>query len=677
MHNVSTAYKRAMDKPLRDRSFIQIGLGAINLEAQGTAEIYDTDLSYWSNERTVFVTDQPEEEYATYEQNFIKADGKLLFMPEENSPLPIRNVGVAANKILDGIKIKFDNAYAIKGLTINFGTKYPTEFTINDIHFNNDAEIFTTTQLIGEVDSLEIKPIKFVNGLNGRLRIRNMLMGVGLNFSNEDVSDCSYEEFVSAITEELPSIKFSANILDPEHKYNVDSKDSFINFLEAGQNVSVAYGTTLADGTVEWIPLCNLSLTEWSSTRGKFSFTADDIFANREEEYSLANRIYTRSAYTEIENVLKDMGLTPDDYDIDNYLAAVTLNNPIEPTSHKEALQVIANACRCYVTQDYNGKVIVRPNFVLVVEPEDIQVSDDNTGTAYSKVDNVLVGSTDVYGDFTQNFIRADGSQFILPTTDNYLNTGYVSKEIAKFNGEFLENPKIVLEMDAAYTFFGYKINFDGNPPKEMKVITYLYDSLVSTQTVTDLKEENAIFYEFKRFNKIVFEFTKGAANNRVLVRKISFGDYNDFHLTMNNMYEAPYGTRENTVKSVSVKIHTYVNETDNDGNIVPKLVDDDVWYTLQINNVGDNILVQNPLVSNEDMAERLAEWLGNYYKNNVNYEVQYRGDARLNAADIIHMDSDAINNLQVAVERHSLSYNGAWRGSLVLRKALRKGEEE
>ena len=28
MHNVSNAYKRAMEKPLRDRGYIQVGLGA-------------------------------------------------------------------------------------------------------------------------------------------------------------------------------------------------------------------------------------------------------------------------------------------------------------------------------------------------------------------------------------------------------------------------------------------------------------------------------------------------------------------------------------------------------------------------------------------------------------------------------------------------------------------------
>ena len=67
-----------------------------------------------------------------------------------------------------------------------------------------------------------------------------------------------------------------------------------------------------------------------------------------------------------------------------------------------------------------------------------------------------------------------------------------------------------------------------------------------------------------------------------------------------------------------------------------------------------------------------IAEWLGNYYSNNISYDVEYRGDPALDSADIIYMDSDVVNNLQVEVENHRINFNGSLKGSLALRRAMR-----
>lgn len=40
-------------------------------------------------------------------------------------------------------------------------------------------------------------------------------------------------------------------------------------------------------------------------------------------------------------------------------------------------------------------------------------------------------------------------------------------------------------------------------------------------------------------------------------------------------------------------------------------------------------------------------------------------------------MESKELNNMQVAIVEHNLKFNGVWNGTLGLRKALRKGEEQ
>lgn len=674
MHKVSRAYKEAMKQPLREVGYIQIGLGAISLEAQGTASVESGNtFAYWSDDTTLFSDYTQLDDYATMEQNFFKADGSMNFVPEESPYSQFNNVGVATRDLFGDVKISFADAYAIKGLTIDFGENYPTAFTVTTdngtVHtFANNTQTFLTTDVIGLlVKSITIHPISFKGG-QGRLRIKHALMGVGLNFSNADVADSNFNEFVSAISKEVSSASFSADILDPNDRFNVDDQSSFINFLKIGQRVEVKGGQTLADGTIEWLTIATLLLNEWSSERGKFTFSAVDRFANASGDYELGNNISTRTAYSEAVSILTDMGLDVTEYDVDYYLQNITLTNPMPKANHKECLQLLCNACRCVCYQDYDGRIVIRPNFALVIEPEDITVTTDSEA-AWSKPTNVIAGSEAIYADMTKNFFSADGSQNFLPENgEAYLETGYVTELVADGDGAFLTTPSITYAFDAGYTYYGFYIGFDGNPPIQMRIKTYLSNTLVETKVFTNLENENYIFEEFDRFDTAVFEFVVASEHDRVLVNKISFGDYNDYNLSNMEMTDTLYGTRERTVKAVKVKVFSY---TQNPGE-EPKQTDDDVWYTYPMNTVGDVIEVENELIGSMEQAQTVAEWLANYYTNNVVYDAEYRGDPRLNANDIIHVQSEVLSSLQVAIETNDLTFNGAWHGNLTMRRALK-----
>ena len=134
-------------------------------------------------------------------------------------------------------------------------------------------------------------------------------------------------------------------------------------------------------------------------------------------------------------------------------------------------------------------------------------------------------------------------------------------------------------------------------------------------------------------------------------------------------MMTNPIGYKERRVKSVKCKVFTYQNDVE--GKYL--LVEDNVFAEKSINPVGETKTIQNPLISTEEQAELLVEWIGNYYANNISYDVDYRGRPDINATDIIRMDSEKIDNLQVEITTHSLRFNGgALSGSLELRRALR-----
>ncbi len=668
MISVSNAYKQAMSKRLRDRAYISVGIGIINQDAQESGKV-NTDLGYWSK-GNVFDTNQSNIEYATLENNYFRVDGTMYFMPENEGLAQFLTNGIATSDVLQPIRIDFPQIYAIKGITLEFGSAYPTEFRIETaektLNYTNDASKFVTHDVLGDTDYITITPISMVGGQQ-RFRLQSILMGVGLQYSNTQTKDLTLTEFVSSISDELPSEDLKFTFYDEENRFNVDDDNSFIDFLETMQRVTLSFGITLDNGTVEWNQIATMYLKDWKSQKGIVSLTATDRLEQMEDEYSLANRIYDRTARDEAESIFADAGLQPDEYYIDEYLNDVQLHNPMPQGTRKECLQLLANACRCIIRQDTNGRIMILANFANVLDPSDLSVSTNGVAE-WSKPENVLIGTDVVYADLTQDFFKADGSMYFLPEDENYLETSYVSEQIADENGLFEVNPTITITMPAAYTYFGVNLKFDGNPPQEMIIHTYNAGELVGSKAFTDLSDDSTLLNEFKSFDTMVFEFTKGYPNNRVLLNKITFGDLSDYVLTKADMMSNPIGYKEKRVKAVRCKIYTY--ENDSQGN--PKEIEDEVFAIKTLNEVGEIKTVQNPLISTQEHAELLAEWIGNYFANNISYDVDYRGEPRNNAGDIIYMESDCIDNLQVEITKHTLKYNGAFSGSMELRRALK-----
>ena len=668
MIKVSNAWKQAMSKKLRERIYVSVGIGIVNQEAQSSGYVSSQSL-YWSN-GNIFNRIENNLYYATMEQNFFRADGSMYFAPENNQFQTIVN-GEVTLDILQSIRIDFPIFYGIKGITIDFGEYYPTQFTIETsektITYDNNSANFTTNDVLGETNYIIIKPISMIGGQQ-RFRIKNILFGVGLCYTNKHTKSLSMSEDINSISNELPSYSMDYSFFDVNNYFNVDDENSFIKFMETMQKISISFGVTLDDLSIEWNQIATMYLKDWSSKDGVVSISATDRLTQMEDEYTLGNRIYDRTAYAEAESIFADAGLQPDEYYIDEYLRDVPLHNPMPDGTHKECLQLLANACRCIIQQDENGVIQIRANFANVIDPTEISVTNNGIAS-WSKPQNVLIGTNIIYADMTKNFFGMNGTMYFMPEDSNYLETSYVSEQIADDYGLFQENPQLTIKMPFAYTYFGVNIQFDGNHPKELIIHTYKDVNLIESVKFDGLTQNNFLLNEFYQFDTMVFEFTKGYPNNRVLVNKISFGDLSDYTLTKTDMMSKPTGYREKAVKFVKCKIYTYT--TDEKGN--PKEVEDNVFFSKQINEVGETKTIQNPLVSTQEHAELLCNWIGNYYYNNVSYDVDYRGEPRINATDIIHMDSDVLNNLQVEISNHSLNFNGgALSGRLELRRALK-----
>lgn len=666
-NNVSREYKECMNAPLRNRMYIMVSLGVVNQDAQGNGT-FSSDLAIWSNKNSPWNNRALDAEYATFEENFAKADGSMVFLPELDNYNP--NVGIASNEIMGTIVVKFPYSYDIKGITLNFGEAYPTSFKVvtdsKEYTYSNDSQIFETTDNLGITKQISIIPLEMVGGAQ-RLRIKKILMGVGLNYTNAEIQNMNITEDINAISSEIPSINFDLTILDPDNVYNVDNDDSFINYLQTGQPVNVAIGLELDSGSTEYVQVAKLLLSNWQSKKNTMSFNAIDKFVLLDDDYE-DNRIHTRTLYDDAEAILTFCGFEPDEYVIDDCLHDVTITNPLPRTSCKELLQLIANAGRCIVYQNREGLIVFKANFATVIDPEDVSVSTSSQAD-WSNPSNVMRGSEYVYADFTRNFASADGSMYFMPENgEGYLDTSFVSAEIANDNGEFEVTPSITLELQAGFTYYGLTVLFDGNPPQQMVINTSYLGEDVQEIVINEPDKRAYIPDGFKLFDKMVISFPVGVPKNRVLVNKITFGELTDYYMSYYNIIGDVLGRRETKTKNVLVKVYTYELDEDNE----PVEVEDNVYYTQNINPQGANVTLENPLIGTMELAQDVAEWLGFYYSNNVSYTADYRGDPRLNASDLLYLESDVLNNLQVEIETHKLTFDGSLKGSLNLRRAIR-----
>ena len=376
MREVSNDYKIAMESMRRDRAYISISLGVVNSDAQESAQVTSA-CADWCRPNAIFSNRQLTKHYATMENNYFKMDGSMYFMPEDVQSVSPEAV---SEYVLGDVLIDFGTVVNLKGLTIEFGETYPIEFSLETQNYSNtflnNSKDFVTTDNFGETSYIRITPIMMVGGQQ-RLRINSILFGVGLSFGNSDVQNFTYDDFVSTISEELPSASISVNLFDKFDQFNVDDKNSYIGFLDTGQEVNVSFGVTLKDKTIEWLKHSTLYLSDWDSQKGYFSISAVDKLSSLNDDYTKANRLYQRTAYEEAVSIFEDAGLTSDEYIIDNVLKDVVLTNPMPEATHKECLQLLANASRCIIRHNEQGQIVIKANFANSITSNEITVSSN------------------------------------------------------------------------------------------------------------------------------------------------------------------------------------------------------------------------------------------------------------------------------------------------------------
>lgn len=364
MQNVSNAYEESMKSINRNRGYIRATVGIINSEAQKNIVVDKaTKTTAFSNLTAPFGGDETKI-YATCEKGLSRLDSSLFFMPRSNSDY--YNNGIVTQDIRGSVIFKFGDTepLTVKGLTVDFGWCYPTEFDIKTDsgtkHYRNVEQTWTTEDVFTDVTYIKITPTK-MRYTYDRLRIYAFKCGLAKIFTNEEVTNYTSKDFVSSIAETIPSMDVSLKVDNQSGYYDPDNPDSAIQYMEIGQELKVQFGYDVGQGNIEWLPEQTTYLSKWSADSREATFNATDRFVFLSETY-YKGKVYENgiSAYDLAVLVLTDAGLGEDEYYIDNTLKNVTVHNPLPSVTHGECLQIIANLCRCTLSVDRQNRIHIQ-----------------------------------------------------------------------------------------------------------------------------------------------------------------------------------------------------------------------------------------------------------------------------------------------------------------------------
>lgn len=384
MYTVSTGYNEQNFRAIRNASHIKIAFGVV--DPQGAILSNPTDnghLDYSAVDR-VDMGIGVSQTYQTLEHNRFILDGKNTLA--EHTDFLFQ--GYVGNLISNAagiwetpptVTIEFDDYTKFSALTFNFDTtmdEYPVEMQItaykdetvvsDETVYPNKAENWIYGTELPTLNKLVIIMKKSLRPYR-RARILSLLWGFTQELTEADISECTMQHTVEMLSANLPKFTFNFTMLDQSKRYDPESPDTLWDYLESLQPVNVQIGQDLDDGTIEWIPLCNLYTTGDVSV-GAQGVVTEVTFQTK----ALLNHLDTKfthglwrpnnpiSLYDLAQEVIAEV-----EYDktviLDDVLKTIYTSTPLPIESVAVCLQLIANAGMCVLDTNRSGAISITP----------------------------------------------------------------------------------------------------------------------------------------------------------------------------------------------------------------------------------------------------------------------------------------------------------------------------
>lgn len=760
MYNVSQRYKDGMKRDLRERSYIRVNFGIVNQEAQSSAVIdwaNTNPAETYSESSYMFNNGNDDVDYATFERDFVKVDGSQIFYNDTNINKYISSSFVTEqNPVKVTVNLNVAEPQEIKGLTVSFGDLYPVKFDVINVTTgktiisvtDNTSATWISEEVLSDVTSIRFVFYKMKSS-PARLRINYILFGLGKSYTNDNVIESSLEESISPINENLPQYDFSVQLDNyPDENgvryFDVDNPSSTINFLKKGQEIDVYYGYELptdseeddestveelsegSSGEIEWVKGGHFYLSEWESNDTTATIKATDILRNKEDTYDKG--VYNSSGTTYYDlcvSVLADMGIK--NYELSNVLKQFKTTTPIPKVTHKEVLQLIANACGCTVMVDRDGKVIIglspgdkngytELNTKNVTKSESGYVSSEVSNTRgvfsnppefhyefYERTNvnenligyyygaSVVNGVELQFGEVLPDEIRiTNGASLNLVVSENIqanmnIPFGSVNHELSSLTVTFPKtkngNEKLSIKKIKPVSATGFEMdktdiseNITVTKLNTLQNVTVSFSKYVPSTTPEEIAT-STYEYSIDDKTKVTETFTFDEPYTKYYAKLVH-------HTTNSEGEEVDY---EEVASSSWAKVTKqgayFVEMTYHKGDgcggsntlrvYGNKLNKTDYTHTITYNDTGDVIAWENPLMDNRDQARIMATLIGNYYEDDMEYSYSTRGNPELDVNDIVYQENDYHDDMSVRIINHTTNFNGSFSGSVTARREV------
>lgn len=614
-----------------------------------------------------------------------------------------------------------------------YPTRFTIETNNTNREYTNEKSVFITEDVFDGTNYILIKPIEMVNG-QGRLRIYKMSFGVVDSFGNTEVISCSINEFVSPTTETLPSKDVEIIIDNQDEYYNPDNDNSALSYLELGQEVRISFGYDVSgNGEIEWLPEILTYLKGWNASDTEAQFICTDLFDMMDSIYYRG--VYRSNGITLYDlaiDVFQDAGIDNSKYYIDPYLKKIIVYNPLPPVKHSEALQIIANAGRCSLYDDRKGRIHLQASFVpdmtitsngeteyshvgnvlnnkaakdaYAVNSEDFTLVDGsmffapnhapykNTGFISKQISNssgafsqnpkltVSLESGFVAYGFKITFRETKPEEFTVNTF--YENSLVQSMKIKPENLVFGTGERFDLfdRMEIEFTkgypnsrvFVDYievgdvtNYRLKRNQFTDSPIVTR-QEKLKSMNVVMNLYSESTV--ERKELITEEVELSPSKLSHDVYLSNPSY----DFSVQV----EGDQSIQASIIESSNYRVKLKFTGVSSGTKVKVKIIGKEYTvkeskYVVSHNNNGNEMQWNNPLISTNQHAKDLEEWLSSFYIGEIEYEIPWRGDPRTDANDLFYMEMKNGSERMIRAYENTLSFNGVWSGKLKARTVI------
>ncbi len=729
MQAVSTAYKEQIQHKFRNRSYVRVSYGVFNLIAGQQAKFADNGHTPYGN---LNLNDDilPDHDYATFEKDYWRADGKQFLLPAAG---PYNYDGYVSEAVSGSdntfaidptITVTFSDAQDIYGLTFTFPTgQVPQEIKVNGTNYFPDSEKYVMPDRLEDVAQITIDFIKSP-AAGRRVRLNRLQFGQTVYFGNKELIKTSFSSSVDFLSLSLTQKQFSFTIDNRQQIYNPLNPSGLYSYLSSQQPLKVEYGYELDDGSIEWILGDSLTSEGTPVTSDNQAiFTAIDNLCRLTSMFQKG--MYHPSGislYDLAKEVLQDAGV--EHYMIDDHLKSVFTRAALPVATHRECLQIIANAGQCILYTDRNGYIKLE----IALDPT-ITIGD-NGHTVFSDSDSAYNDEdlpTAKYADFLPNSWKTAGIKILLPASGPYIRTGFVSDKICGADGIFTVYPVFYWTYSFPYSAFQIPITFDNIDNEYATDFDVIYKLAGAEIDRVSITGNTAVTYTVEhsvgKTDRIEIEIHKWCrGTHRATIAQIGSGRVNDMRIDFSTASSRPTVEKSSQVKTVTVNCYSYVpasaateiyhQDITLNGAITLNISHDaateisasltggtitvqehytyysvlvisgsgtatlsitgkmlttaSVGVVKQINPQGeDKPALTNPLITDLTNAQNTAVWIADYFGKRNSLTTGYRGNPEADAHDLVYMESEFEGLFPARIMEHKIEFNGALSGTV------------